>query len=124
VEELRRGLWRWTERHPDSNALARHGAVTEPPESVESIPVPLAEETLFWIAEHCALVPGDLVIAAAGGGLRLCPDPWLGYVECVTGADVRAKLRPVLELPVELVLASHGQPVLEDGRGALARALD
>jgi hypothetical protein len=29
----------------------------------------------------------------------------------------------VLELPVELVLVSHGEPVLANGRAAVARAL-
>jgi hypothetical protein len=32
-------------------------------------------------------------------------------------------LRPLLDLPVEMVLVSHGEPVLRDGRNALARAL-
>jgi hypothetical protein len=36
---------------------------------------------------------------------------------------LRAALRPLLELPVESVLVSHGEPVLENGRDAIARAL-
>jgi hypothetical protein len=35
-----------------------------------------------------------------------------------------ASLRPLLELPVERVLVSHGEPVLQDGSQALAAALD
>jgi hypothetical protein len=31
---------------------------------------------------------------------------------------------PLLDLPVELVLPAHGDPVLEHGREALARALE
>jgi hypothetical protein len=30
----------------------------------------------------------------------------------------------LLDLPVERVLVSHGEPVLHDGRGALERALE
>jgi len=30
----------------------------------------------------------------------------------------------LLDLPVELVLVSHGEPVLQDGRAALERALE
>ena len=37
---------------------------------------------------------------------------------------LREALRPLLDLPVELVLASHGEPVLADGHAALAHPLD
>jgi hypothetical protein len=37
--------------------------------------------------------------------------------------ELRAALRPLLDLPVELVLVSHGTPVLSGGRDAIARAL-
>jgi hypothetical protein len=40
-----------------------------------------------------------------------------------TRADLRAALLPLLELPVEMVLVSHGEPVLSDGHTALERAL-
>ena len=32
-------------------------------------------------------------------------------------------LRPLLDLPVEMVLVSHGEPVLSGGREAIACAL-
>jgi hypothetical protein len=38
----------------------------------------------------------------------------------MTQDDVVRRLRPLLELPVELVLPAHGEPV---GREALERAL-
>jgi len=37
--------------------------------------------------------------------------------------DLREALAPLLELPVDRVLVSHGEPVLENGREAIARAL-
>ena len=40
-----------------------------------------------------------------------------------THDDLRASLRPLLDLPVELVLVSHGRPLLSDGREALAAVL-
>ena len=55
-----------------------------------------------------------------GSPLRLCPERWLGKQ---THDDLRAGLRPVLELPLERVLVSHGEPVVEDGRAALAAVL-
>jgi hypothetical protein len=36
---------------------------------------------------------------------------------------MRAALEPLLELPIERILVSHGEPVLTGGRDALARAL-
>jgi hypothetical protein len=33
------------------------------------------------------------------------------------------RLRPLLELPVERVLVTHGEPVLKDARAALEQAL-
>ncbi len=78
-------------------------------------------EILFWIPEHGALVAGDVLLGAAGGGLRVCPDSWLG--ERITPQELRERLRRLLELPIELILLTHGEPVLERGRDALERAL-
>ena len=79
---------------------------------------------MFWLAEHRALVPGDRIIGAPGGGLRLCP----GVVARLPAerhhvAELAEALRPLLELPIERVLVSHGEPVLSGGRNALAAAL-
>jgi hypothetical protein len=74
-------------------------------------------EGLLWLPAHGALVAGDVLL---GGPLRVCP--WFRSDEG-RAATVEA-LRPLLDLPVERVLTSHGEPVLSDGRAALARALD
>ena len=79
------------------------------------------EERVYWIAEHAALVPGDVLIGAENGGVRVCPDSWLG--ERTTPAEIRERLRPLLDLPVERILVSHGEPVLSAGRAALEEAL-
>jgi hypothetical protein len=55
------------------------------------------------------------------GGVRLCPESWLP--SGVKHPKVRAALRPLLELPIERILVSHGEPVLTGGRRALARIL-
>jgi hypothetical protein len=58
------------------------------------------------------------------GGLRLCPESWLDYLGAgVAHAELADALRPLLELPIEIVLVSHGVPVLEDGHAALEQAL-
>ena len=74
-------------------------------------------EAVLWSAEHRALISGDVIL----GGPRLLPASWLSGG--VTLADVRAALAPLLELPVELILPAHGEPVTEDAAAALARAL-
>lgn len=94
------------------------------PAGVESFPVRRAGETIFWLPEHRALVPGDRIIGSPGGGLRVSPQSWLRYLSNpLTIAQLKQALSPLLELPVERVLVSHGEPVLADGRRALAAAL-
>jgi hypothetical protein len=112
------------------DALAtRYGATTsrakrELPGGVEARPIRGFGETIFWLPSHRALVPGDRILGAVGGALRLCPESWLGYLRGDVTADRLAlALRPLLELPAERVLVSHGEPVLRDGRAALAAAL-
>jgi hypothetical protein len=88
------------------------------------VPKPLrgAGETVFWLPDPAALVFGDRLLAAEGGGARLCPESWLGDVR-VDRAGLARLMRPLTELPVERLLLSHGEPVLHDGRAALARAI-
>jgi hypothetical protein len=107
----------------------RYGASTSRakrtlPRGVETLRIRGAGETMVWIPEHAALVPGDRILGGRDGGLRLCPDSWLRYLSSgMTGAELREALRPLLRLPIELVLVSHGDPVLSGGREALERAL-
>ena len=108
----------------------RYGATTSRaranlPTGVETLPIHRAGETMVWLPEHGALVPGDRILGAPGG-LRVCPDSWLRYLRRTNGvspAELRQELRRLLELPIELVLVSHGEPVLAGGRDALERAL-
>lgn len=92
------------------------------PAGVESIVLRGAGETMFWLPEHRTLVAGDRILGAPGGGLRLCPESWLRWVR-VDREGLRTVLAPVLELPVQRVLVSHGGPVLDDGGAALRECL-
>jgi hypothetical protein len=95
------------------------------PAGVESVPIEGAGETMFWIPAAGALVPGDRIMGAPGGRLRLCPESWLRYLSSgITLTDLAGRLRPLLDLEIESVLVSHGEPVLTDGRAALTCALD
>lgn len=109
--------------------VRRYGASTSRakrslPQGIQSLPLKAAGETIFWLAEPRALVVGDRLIGDGRGGLTLCPEPWLRYLPShLTSKALRELLLPLLELPVERVLVSHGDPVLVDAHRALARAL-
>ena len=85
-----------------------------------------AAEAVYWLPEQRALVVGDVLLGAGAKPratdepLRLCPERWLGKP---THADLRRSLRPLLDLPVEHVLTSHGAPVVGNGRRELERVL-
>jgi hypothetical protein len=116
-------------RRSREELVARYGASTSRakkalPEGVETIQIRGAGETMVWLPEHHALIPGDRLLGGDRGGVRLCPESWLRYLPSkMSRAQLRKALQPLLELPVEMVLVSHGEPVLSGGREALARAL-
>ncbi len=80
-------------------------------------------EVLFWDEPHRALIVGDALVGdgADGGGLRTCKAWWLP--QSTSLEDLRATLRPSLELPVELVLLSHGASIRSAAGAELSRAL-
>jgi glyoxylase-like metal-dependent hydrolase (beta-lactamase superfamily II) len=72
------------------------------------------DETPLWLPEQRALVFAD-ALTAPGGELRVWGTPW--HEQAVLPA-----LRALLELPFELVIVAHGEPVHD--RAAFERALD
>lgn len=91
------------------------------PGGIEALGTARRTEVVYWIPKHRTLVPGDVLLGDDSGGVRLCPESWLP--ERVGHVELAASLRPLLEFPVDRVLVSHGEPVLRDGRAALASAL-
>jgi glyoxylase-like metal-dependent hydrolase (beta-lactamase superfamily II) len=89
------------------------------PDGVRTFPAERGDEVAVWLEQPRAIVFGDAIIGDRGGGLRLSPWSRSDEAREVT----RRALRVLLDLPVELVLPSHGEPVLEHGREALAKAL-
>ncbi len=106
------------ERYRDNTTRAWNAV----PEGIEPRPLRGAGETMFWLPAVAALVAGDRLLGTTDGGLQLCPESWLDSVR-VDRAGLAELLAPLIELPIERVLVSHGEPVLHDGRAALAQAL-
>ena len=57
--------------------VERYSASTQPPSPVDALPFALADETMYWLVEHRALIPGDLLLVGEDGELSLCPESWL-----------------------------------------------
>jgi len=78
----------------------------------------------LWLPSHRALVFGDAVVEH-GGSLRVwCQDRVDEGVRRFYRERFNPTLRTLLELDVERVLVTHGEPVLSGGGEALERALD
>ena len=90
------------------------------PADVRAYDADRKNEVVYFVPEHGALVAGDVLLGTSDGGVRMCPESWLGGAARET---VRATLLELLRLPVELVLPTHGEPVLEGAHAALERAL-
>ena len=75
-----------------------------------------ANDLVLWIESRRALVAGDTLIDR-GNGL-VFPADWAN--KGVPAEQILESLQPLLELPVELVLPTHGAPT---DQAALERAL-
>jgi glyoxylase-like metal-dependent hydrolase (beta-lactamase superfamily II) len=109
----------WHERSA-SILLERYRAKEGIPDSVEVYPIEGAPEDqlAYFIQPHRALVVAEIFVGDGRGGLALSLSPALEDREAL-GRSLRA----IMRLPVERVLVSHGEPVLEDGRRAIELAL-
>ena len=83
---------------------------------VEAFPGQKPNDLVLWVESHRAVVAGDTLVDF-GNGLEINPR-WLA--QDMTREQVVEGLRPLLDLPVEHVLATHGGPF---DRAALERAL-
>ena len=80
-------------------------------------------EALFFLVPHRALVAGDLLVGVDDGvefTVSWFPKGEQEWAEQQLKPELRERLSA---LPVELVVVSHGEPVLENGAQALRRAL-
>jgi glyoxylase-like metal-dependent hydrolase (beta-lactamase superfamily II) len=76
-------------------------------------------DLVLWVESHRVLVSGD-TLQDRGEGLRFVGDLENNVPGDIDVDAIRAGLRSLLELPVELVLPTHGPPA---GRADLETAL-
>jgi glyoxylase-like metal-dependent hydrolase (beta-lactamase superfamily II) len=102
-----------------STRVWSYGSEAPLPDGVELfVPGGVSEgQVAFFLRAHRALVVAEIFMGF-DGGLRVCPSPASTDLE-VFGTSLHA----LLELPIKMVLVSHGEPVLHDGRRRIAEAL-
>ena len=76
------------------------------PVEVEAFPGREHNDLVLWIERHRAVIAGDTLVDL-GRGLEI-PAEWLR--QGVTREQITDGVRPLLELPVDVVLATHGGP--------------
>ena len=118
----------WAPTTSRAAVARRAGVVTDAfrpgdalPGGVEAFRTARSTEVVYWIPTQASLVPGDVLLGDGNGGVRMCPESWLPGKTKHT--DLAKSLAPLLDLPIERILVSHGEPVLESSRAALAAAL-
>ena len=122
----------WAPRYSRRSAANRGVTVTDDvadgglPGGIVAVQTARRAEVVYWLPEQRSVVVGDVLLGAGAKPkatdepLRLCPERWLSGP---SHADLRESLAPLLELPVEHVLVSHGAPVLANGKRELERVL-
>src|SRR5437667_141317 len=69
------------------------------------------------VSSVAADTPDGLVLIDPSEPLRLCP---VGWLDGKTHKQLVKSLLPLLDLPLERILVSHGDPVLQGGKEVLA----
>jgi hypothetical protein len=109
-------------RRSSAELADRYGATIggRLPVGIQELPIEGSPErqVAYFIGPHRALVVAEIFTGDGRGGLELCPSPAL-----IDRVALDRSVQSLLELPVELVLVSHGEPVLERGRAAMENAL-
>jgi glyoxylase-like metal-dependent hydrolase (beta-lactamase superfamily II) len=102
--------------HPEPGEGTIYTGGTQPVAGVRAFKGLEDSELVLWDEHHGAVIAGDTLIDR-GNGLIL-PYDWA--LKRGDPGQIRASLLPLLELPVDVVLPTHGLPT---DRAALQRAL-
>jgi hypothetical protein len=111
----------WHRRSADDLAARYDARIGGPlPDGVEEIPIEGADErhVAYFVRPHAALVVAEVFQVDVQGELFLCRSPALERPD-----ELEASIDRLMQLPVERLLVSHGEPVLEDARARMAETL-
>jgi hypothetical protein len=104
-------------RIPDHAFVANDGL----PAGIVAFDTLRSDEVVLWLPTVKALATGDVLLGGKRKPLRVCPQSWLP--RGIERAKLAASVRPLLELPVQLILPAHGAPIQADAYAVLERAL-
>jgi hypothetical protein len=112
-------------RLEDESAFRAIDTDTELPGGVtaHAIGKPRRYETPLHLPSHRALVFGDAVAESKGKLVVWAADKIDAKVERFYRERFNPTLEPLLDLDFDAVLSTHGEPVLQDGKEALRKAL-
>jgi|GEM_PF-244936 len=88
---------------------------------------PSPGEVAYYIPAHRALVVADAVIGSGPGQVRVAPPSWSepdSESQRLYKEEFRRSLRTLLDLPIDLLIASHSEPIATGAHEALAEALN
>ena len=111
----------WHRRSVDELAERYDARIGGPlPEGVEEVPIEGADErqVAYFIRPHAALVVAEIFGVDIDGELYVGQSPALKRPD-----ELEASLDRIMELPIERLLVSHGEPVLEHAKARIAEAL-
>ncbi len=102
--------------------VTHHFRMGDPlPGGLVAFPTARPGEVVLWHPRGRAVIAGDALLGGKRESLRMCPSGWLP--RGVGRPALARSLASLLYLPVEAVVVSHGDPVMEDGPAALEAAL-
>src|SRR5438105_2447039 len=99
----------------------------ELPGGIQAYATAREAEVVYWLPDQRAVAVGDVLLGAGAKPhatsepLRLCPERWLGDAKL---KDLKKSLRPLLDLRLERIVVSHGEPVLSGAKDALAALVE
>ena len=79
------------------------------------------DEVVLWLPGAKAIVAGDVLLGGKRKPLRVCPQSWLP--RGVPRKKLASSLASLAELPVELVVPAHGDPIRENAHAVLEKAI-